>query len=235
MIDLLRLARRHRQQLGLARTLHRDEPERSLVDRLSDGEQAVVLVDRCFAGGEGGRQLLAGVDVEHHRSALGADHGVVLVEHATSWVSGSSGMPSETERLAVHRVRVRRGDDVGSRPVDRRVDHERRPVERGVALDDLALVVHEQQIARPHLPKLFPNGLTQKWSGRSGSRTVMCPATPSAKPNLPKMRSAPASLALRWALLVSDVVERRRSEYRPRRGRLRRSWPPCRLRSWGTR
>ena len=36
--------------------------------------------------------------------------------------------------------------------------------------------------------KLMPNGLTQKWSGCSGSRAVMCPATPSSKPRRPKIR-----------------------------------------------
>src|SRR3954452_7994823 len=45
--------------------------------------------------------------------------------------------------------------------------------------------------------KLIANGLTQKWSGNSGSRTVMCPATPSPKPQRPKMRNAPASFCLR--------------------------------------
>ena len=33
-----------------------------------------------------------------------------------------------------------------------------------------------------------PKGFTQKHSGYSGSRQVMCPATPSEKPNFPKMR-----------------------------------------------
>ena len=54
--------------------------------------------------------------------------------------------------------------------------------------------------------KLMPNGLTQKWSGNSGSRTVMWPATPSPKPNRPKMRSAPASFALRWTRSSSTVA-----------------------------
>ena len=53
--------------------------------------------------------------------------------------------------------------------------------------------------------KLRPNGLTQKWSGNSGSRTVMWPATPSPKPKRPKMRSAPASFCLRWSRSSSTV------------------------------
>jgi hypothetical protein len=43
-----------------------------------------------------------------------------------------------------------------------------------------------------------PNGFTQNMSACSGSRTVMCPATPSPKPNRPNTRSAPASCSLRW-------------------------------------
>ena len=38
---------------------------------------------------------------------------------------------------------------------------------------------------------------TQKWSSSSGSRAVMCPATPSSNPNLPKMRNAAANRCLR--------------------------------------
>src|SRR5262245_20957545 len=42
-------------------------------------------------------------------------------------------------------------------------------------------------------PKSMPNGLTQKWSRFSGSRAVMCPATPSSNPNLAKRRKAAAN------------------------------------------
>ena len=45
--------------------------------------------------------------------------------------------------------------------------------------------------------KLMPNGLTQNRSVNSGSRAVMCPATPSEKPNLPNSRNAAASSCFR--------------------------------------
>src|SRR4051794_29008305 len=45
--------------------------------------------------------------------------------------------------------------------------------------------------------KLMPNGFTQKWSSRSGSRAVMWPATPSSNPNLPKRRNPAARRCLR--------------------------------------
>ncbi len=46
--------------------------------------------------------------------------------------------------------------------------------------------------------KFIPNGLSQKRSRCSGSRTVMCPATPSSNPNLPNSRNDAASRCLRW-------------------------------------
>src|SRR5712672_4408251 len=45
--------------------------------------------------------------------------------------------------------------------------------------------------------KCTPNGFTQKCSGRSGSRAVMCPVTPSSKPNFENKRNEAASRSLR--------------------------------------
>src|SRR5262245_45226928 len=76
VVDLLRVAGGHRQQLGLARALQGDEPERRLVDRLAHREQAVVLVDRRLAAGEVGGELLARVGIEDDGAALRGDHRV---------------------------------------------------------------------------------------------------------------------------------------------------------------
>src|SRR5438270_5051901 len=54
--------------------------------------------------------------------------------------------------------------------------------------------------------KCTPNGFTQKWSGRSGSRAVMCPVTPSSKPNFENKRNAAASRSLRCRRSSSTVV-----------------------------
>src|SRR6202050_1642477 len=54
--------------------------------------------------------------------------------------------------------------------------------------------------------KLMPKGVTQKWSVSSGSRAVMCPATPSEKPKRPNSRSAPASFCLRCRRSSSSVA-----------------------------
>ena len=47
-------------------------------------------------------------------------------------------------------------------------------------------------------PKDMPNGLTQKQSGRSGSRAVRWPATPSLKPKRSNSRKAAAMRCLMW-------------------------------------
>src|SRR5271163_1823732 len=44
----------------------------------------------------------------------------------------------------------------------------------------------------------MPKGFTQKWSSRSGSRAVMCPATPSSNPKRENRRNAAASIRLRY-------------------------------------
>ena len=53
----------------------------------------------------------------------------------------------------------------------------------------------------------MPKGLTQKWSVSSGSRAVICPATPSEKPKRPKRRSAPANRCLRCRRSSSMLPE----------------------------
>ena len=72
------------------------------------------------------------------------------------------------------------GHDVGAGGVHLGVDGEGRPVDGAVAFDDVALVVDEDEIADLMWAKGSANGLTQKWLSRSGSRAVICPATPSS-------------------------------------------------------
>src|SRR3954453_10152475 len=55
------------------------------------------------------------------------------------------------------------------------------------------------------IEKCMPNGLTQYVVGSPGSRTVMCPATPSSRPALENIRNAAAIFALRCARSSSTV------------------------------
>ena len=84
----------------------------------------------------------AGVVVEHH---------VVAVERARVLGERIERAAQRRPRLAVHRVGVRGGHHVGAGGVDLRVDHERGRVHRPGALDDLAPVVHEQEVLHPDL------------------------------------------------------------------------------------
>src|SRR5262245_22153535 len=53
----------------------------------------------------------------------------------------------------------------------------------------------------------MPKGLTQKWSVLSGSRAVICPATPSSNPNLAKRRKAAANRCFRCSLSSSTELK----------------------------
>ena len=111
----------------------------------------MVLVDHRLAGREGGGQLAAGLHLEDDCAALLRDDSVVLVEDAGVLGDRVERDAERAERLAVHAVAVRSGDDVGPRRVDRRVDHERRPVHRTPAVDDLPVVVDEDEVADLHV------------------------------------------------------------------------------------
>ena len=106
-----------------------------------------------------------------------------------------------------------RGDDVGAGLVDRRVDHERGPVHRRVALDDLALVVDEEQIADAHLAEALAERVDPEVVGalRVAHRDVPGDALGEAEPAEDAQRAGELGLAV--GPLVGDVVERRRSEH----------------------
>src|SRR5260370_6540305 len=53
-------------------------------------------------------------------------------------------------------MRVRRGDHVSARSVYLRVNRKCRSIYRVVALDDLAAMVHQNQVRRADLPEMHP-------------------------------------------------------------------------------
>src|SRR5580693_2945981 len=79
--DLDRRARRGREELRLARPLHRDEPPRRLLDGVPDGQQAVVAEDGRLVAAEGVGDPLALLEVEDDPGVV-VEHRVVLVEGA---------------------------------------------------------------------------------------------------------------------------------------------------------
>jgi len=127
-----------------------------------------------------------------------------------SWVIGSSFRPSEENALAVDRVGVRRGDDVGPRGVHGRVDHEGRAISPALAFDDLTLVVDENQIGDSDVAEVHAEGVDPEVVQQFGVPGRDVPATPSEKPSLPKTRNAPARRSLRCcrsASMVEKVAE----------------------------
>jgi hypothetical protein len=106
--------------------------------------------------------------------------------------------PAERRKSpAVGRMGVGRGDRVGPRCVDARMNDESGGVDGIVAFDNLAMVVAAVRFETLIWLKCTPNGFTQNVSGNSGSRAVMCPATPSSKPNFEKRRKPAANLCFR--------------------------------------
>ena len=93
--------------------------------------------------------------VEHHAGEV-VEQRVVVVERARVLRERVEQTTERRPRLAVQRVRVRGGDDVGPRLVQRRVDGERRGVHAALALDDLALRVDEEQVGHADVAERHP-------------------------------------------------------------------------------
>ena len=89
--------------------------------------------------GNAAAKSLAGLDLEDDRAAVFGDQRVVVVEDAGVLGQRGERDAERAERLAVRRVRVGGGDDVGAGRMDRRVQHERRPVDGLGAVHDVAL------------------------------------------------------------------------------------------------
>ena len=63
--------------------------------------------------------------------------------------------------------------------------------------------------------KFIPSGLTQKWSGRSGSRAVMCPARPFVEAELSEQPERGGQALFAVSTFVLDVVEGREPWWEP--------------------
>lgn len=98
--------------LDLAAALQSDEPPGRSVDRVTDGDQPVVLVDQALLVGQGDGQTLAVLGSGHHRTTgVGMDHHVV-VEHAVILSDHLELLANGGKRLPVDGVGVDRGDYV---------------------------------------------------------------------------------------------------------------------------
>ena len=103
-----------------------------------------------------------------HGARVVVEDGVVAVEGAGVLRQRIERAAQRRPRLAVRRVAVGGRHDVGAGGVDLRVDHERRRVQRPVALDDLALVVHEEQVLDPDVLEVHAERVDPEVVGQLG-------------------------------------------------------------------
>ena len=146
------------QQLGLAGTLHGDEPPDGLVHRVADGEKPVVAKDDSLVVAEGGGDALALFGVDHHAGVV-VEEPVVLVEGADVLGDGVESAAQAGPRLAVDRVGVGGGHHVGPGRVDLGVDGEGGPVDGAVAFHDLALGIDADEVGDRDVAEVDGEGI----------------------------------------------------------------------------
>ncbi len=144
-IDGLRRAGRFGEELRLAGALHRDEPPRGGIDGLADRQQTVVLEDDRLGIGQRMGDALAFLEVEHDTAEVVVER-VIAVERARVLRERIQLSGQRRPGLAVKRMGVRGADNVGAGGVHLRVNAERGAVHIVLALDDLAVVVHKDQV-----------------------------------------------------------------------------------------
>lgn len=136
-------------ELGVAALFHAQEPEDGGLDGVADGEKAVVLEQDRLVVRQRGRDVLA-LFLGEHDAVEGLVDDVVVVEGAAVLADDVEFAAEGAEGAAVDAVAVARSVDAWARVVDGGVDHEGGGVEesRGPTVDDVAVVVHLDQIRR---------------------------------------------------------------------------------------
>ena len=102
------------------------------------------------------------------------------------------------------------GDDVGPGLVDRRVDHERRPVHRLVAVHDVAVVVDEDEVADAHVAEAEPERVDPEVVGELGVADGDVAGDALAEPEATEDAQRAGELLLAVQALLLDGRERRR-------------------------
>ena len=166
----------------------------------------MVAQDDRLVLAQGVADALALLDVEHHAGVV-VEQGVVAVERARVLGQRVEQATQRREGLAVDRVGVGRGLHVGAGGVDLGVDGEGGGVDRVSPSTTSPWWLTRMRSDALIRLKSMANGLTQKWSGRSGSRAVMWPATPFAEAELAEQPEGGGQALLEVLAVVLDVVE----------------------------
>jgi hypothetical protein len=137
--------RRIHQQLRLARLIQTQEPERRFVHRLADRQDAVILQNRCFSITQCIRYPLTFFGCKHHAAEIFI-HTMGLVK-ANAVLCNHVQFPAKrTKCLAMHAMRMTRRIYIWPSLVDSAVNRKRRSIDRFIALDYLALLIHQYQV-----------------------------------------------------------------------------------------
>jgi hypothetical protein len=143
------------QQLLLAATLQRDEPEGGRLDAVAaGGQQAVVLVDGGFHAFEPVAHGHAGALFHRYLARLVLDDHMVFKEGGGVLRDRLQRAAQGGKRGAVDRVGVAHGDDVRVRLVDGGVQHKTCAVDGVAAFHHAAFVVGQDQVGHLDLREM---------------------------------------------------------------------------------
>ena len=161
----------------------------------------------ALCGPERRRQRLGRGLLQHDGATALRAHGVVFVEDASVLGDRIERAAERGPRLAVDRVRVGGGDDVGAGGVHGGVDGEGGRVHRPAALDDLAGVAHQDQVGDADVAEAHAEGIDPEVVGQLGiaSRDVAGDALGEAEAAEQPQRAGQPLLAVQ--ALLFQVVE----------------------------
>src|SRR5690242_15676547 len=141
-IDGYGLARSFGEQLRLAAPVQGDEPPDGFIHGVADGQRSVVAEDDGLAVAERLRDAFAFARLVHHAGKI-LEYRVVLKERAGVLRERVEQASERRPSLAIEGMGVRRGDNVGPRAMNLRVNGKRRRVHRMLAFNHFALVIHQ--------------------------------------------------------------------------------------------
>jgi hypothetical protein len=175
---------------------------------VADRQQAVVAEDDRLVLAEGGGDALALLHVEDDAGVVVEDR-VVAVERACVLGERQQLLAQGGERLAVEGVGVRRRLHVRPGRVHLRVDGERGLVHGVAALDDVALVVHQEEVRRADEAEVDAERVDPEVVGQLGVPGGDVAGHPLAEAEPPEDAERGGEPLLDVGALGVDVVELR--------------------------
>ena len=142
MRNSLRLARSFGEKLRLTGAVHGDEPPGSFVNGVANGEQAVIPQDGRFFGAKSASDAVTFGSFLHDAGVIVEDR-VIFIKRASVLRQRIQAAAKRRPGLAVERMRMRGGDNIGARSVNAGVNRKRGEIDFRVAFDNFAGVIHQ--------------------------------------------------------------------------------------------